>query len=423
MICDDDEKFYYRSSSKLTEFFQDCDLPFTHDGTTRAHWVNDVLVQLNAESGGPLPSNEIARVILGVLDLAYIPEKALPTAVEDINSILKREGLTVYRRDDGQLDLRTRSTFDDFPTLTLPHQRMRPHMPTNWRDQDLEEIAGQLPKPVSGSPVWAAWVAQARVLIRTRYPDHVVDFDEAVTLRVPMARATVTVLGGSVPHAQQRAEHERVREEHVRAHYHDEIERVTPAVLSLLRAIDRFSTHERVVPQSLPKTDARVVLTDKPPCCFLSYAWETEEHNEWVLKLATSLTEKGVHVRLDKWDLVAGRDLAQYMEESVRESDYVLMVCTEAYAEKANARTGGVGYEQTIISGQVFEQVAQPEKFVPILRGKDRQTSIPSYFKPKLFIDFRDDNQTNNFEELLRHVFREPKHCRPPMGPRPNFSP
>jgi len=34
-------RFRYRSSSYLTEFFQDCDTDHTHDGTTRQYWVAD----------------------------------------------------------------------------------------------------------------------------------------------------------------------------------------------------------------------------------------------------------------------------------------------------------------------------------------------------------------------------------------------
>ena len=35
-----DESFFrYRSSSYLTEFFQDCDTDYEHDGSTRNYWV------------------------------------------------------------------------------------------------------------------------------------------------------------------------------------------------------------------------------------------------------------------------------------------------------------------------------------------------------------------------------------------------
>ena len=52
MICGDQpfEFFPYRSSSYLTRFFVvDIDLDYVHDGSTRRHWVNDVLNELNSK--------------------------------------------------------------------------------------------------------------------------------------------------------------------------------------------------------------------------------------------------------------------------------------------------------------------------------------------------------------------------------------
>ncbi len=37
------------------------------------------------------------------------------------------------------------------------------------------------------------------------------------------------------------------------------------------------------------------------------------------------------------------------MERSITGSDYVLIVCTPTYKQKADARVGGVGYEGHII--------------------------------------------------------------------------
>ncbi len=51
MICGDSPFtfFPYRSSSYLTRFFVDLDFDYVHDGSTRRHWVNDALKELNAK--------------------------------------------------------------------------------------------------------------------------------------------------------------------------------------------------------------------------------------------------------------------------------------------------------------------------------------------------------------------------------------
>ena len=53
MICgnsaNDESFFRYRSSSYLSEFFDDCGTNYRHDGATRNHWVAETLRQILAE--------------------------------------------------------------------------------------------------------------------------------------------------------------------------------------------------------------------------------------------------------------------------------------------------------------------------------------------------------------------------------------
>jgi hypothetical protein len=51
MICGDDREKYpvYRSSSYLTAFFENINLSYKHDGSTRKGWVLEMLKKLNDE--------------------------------------------------------------------------------------------------------------------------------------------------------------------------------------------------------------------------------------------------------------------------------------------------------------------------------------------------------------------------------------
>lgn len=154
----------------------------------------------------------------------------------------------------------------------------------------------------------------------------------------------------------------------------------------------------------------------------MSYSWDSKKHQDWVRDLATKLQQSGVEVLLDQWDISPGHDLPTYMETSVRESDYVLLVCTPNFASKANSNRGGVGYEKVIVTGEIFEGAKAPKKFVPILREGNIQEARPSYLKAKVFIDFRNDDSFDaSFEELLRHLHQSPLHVRPPLGSKPPF--
>jgi hypothetical protein len=88
--------------------------------------------------------------------------------------------------------------------------------------------------------------------------------------------------------------------------------------------------------------------------CFISYSWDPDPHKDWVRGLAEQLEKNGVETLLDQWDVRLGADLPLYMETSVREADFALLVCTPAFAQKANAGRGGVGYEKSIVTGEIF---------------------------------------------------------------------
>ncbi|RUO35119.1 hypothetical protein [Aliidiomarina soli] len=67
LIIGDKEFFPYRSSSYITQFFEECDFDFVHDGSTRWHWTAERLDELNK----PL-SREGYEAFYGEDELLYI---------------------------------------------------------------------------------------------------------------------------------------------------------------------------------------------------------------------------------------------------------------------------------------------------------------------------------------------------------------
>lgn len=156
------------------------------------------------------------------------------------------------------------------------------------------------------------------------------------------------------------------------------------------------------------------------PRCFISYSWDSEPHRAWVRKLATRLRESGIDAILDQFHCAPGMDLTKFMEKSVREADFVLLVCTPNFSKKADAGAGGVGYEKMIVTGEMLTGIARETKFVPLLREGDAKESLPSYLKSRLFIDFCEDAFfENRLRELLSHLYSEPLYPLPPIGSKP----
>jgi len=160
----------------------------------------------------------------------------------------------------------------------------------------------------------------------------------------------------------------------------------------------------------------------KNPVCFVSYAQETEEHSTWVRQLAEYLQRNGVNTILDQWDLRPGMDIAHFMEKSISTSDYVLLICTPLFSQKANEGVGGVGYEKNVVTSEIFKQIKPDTNIVPILRVGDDKVAIPTYLGLKKYIDFREDkNFDHNAEELLRHIYKIPKFHKPSPRQVPPF--
>ncbi|WP_440705955.1 toll/interleukin-1 receptor domain-containing protein [Heyndrickxia oleronia] len=162
---------------------------------------------------------------------------------------------------------------------------------------------------------------------------------------------------------------------------------------------------------------------DKVPLVFISYCWTSDEHKEWVLKLAKRLVEEsGVEVILDRWHGVVGHDRFHFMETSIKKADKVLVICDENYCRKANNREGGVGTETLIITPEVYANTVQ-EKFIPIALAENKgEYLLPDFFRSRFALGMiKQEKFEEAYKELERLVWEEPLLKPPVRGKKPNF--
>ncbi|MBI5593248.1 MAG: toll/interleukin-1 receptor domain-containing protein [Deltaproteobacteria bacterium] len=148
---------------------------------------------------------------------------------------------------------------------------------------------------------------------------------------------------------------------------------------------------------------------------FVSYSWDSNEHKQWVKRLSTKLRSDGVDVTLDQWHTAPGDQLAEFMERSIRENDFVIIICTPKYKDKSDKRTGGVGYEGDIMTAEV-KTYKNHRKFIPILKSGNWEESAPSWLHGKCFVRLSGTEETeDNYQDLLDTLLdRKPK--APPIG-------
>lgn len=143
---------------------------------------------------------------------------------------------------------------------------------------------------------------------------------------------------------------------------------------------------------------------DKAPTVFISYSWDSEEHKVWVKNLSEKLSLHGIKTILDQNDLEFGDQMTKFMEQSIKESDFVLIICTSNYKKKADQRIGGVGYEETIITADVCRN-RNDRKYITVLAPNNRDLSVPIWAESKYSVDLSTKTKfEENFDALVKTI-------------------
>lgn len=155
MICGNSEGgetsyFRYRSSSYLTEFFEDCDTDYAHDGSTRNYWVAATLKAILAEpqpdtTTPPATFTRVIRILMDQSDaMNEGPDR--PQALAQLNIALAREGFEAFYAPDRQCYLRHVATNTAAIPAPNPHRPFsaveleRRERLTRYLDQTSEDV-------------------------------------------------------------------------------------------------------------------------------------------------------------------------------------------------------------------------------------------------------------------------------------------
>jgi adenine C2-methylase RlmN of 23S rRNA A2503 and tRNA A37 len=136
--------------------------------------------------------------------------------------------------------------------------------------------------------------------------------------------------------------------------------------------------------------------------CFISYSHDSIKHKAWVKRLAQKLQRENIRVRLDDIDTHLGADLVSFMVDAITNSDRVLLICTENYYRKI---TGGAGFEKMLIGNELFKN-PNTDKFIPILKDFDSDTSIPSIVGTKQHYRMKNDRILRRDIEVLAKAIK-----------------
>ncbi len=141
-----------------------------------------------------------------------------------------------------------------------------------------------------------------------------------------------------------------------------------------------------------------------PPVVFISYSWTPPQNQETVFELVTKLRKDGIQVIYDVDDLHPGQNINYFMEQALERNDIdnIIVVCSKDYADKANNRQGGVGYEAGIIISEIKSAPMQ-RRVIPVVVdfAPDGKPYLPIKFKELYYIDLTKDS---GYSELVSAI-------------------
>lgn len=185
----------------------------------------------------------------------------------------------------------------------------------------------------------------------------------------------------------------------------------------LKRNLKDLLSHSSAIDHTIDKQE----VGNKPPLrVFISHTSTGSSHKEWVKTLATFLRKNGVDARLDIWHLRHGMDLPQWMCNELQLADRVIIVSDESYAQRADGRHGGVGWETMIIQGNMANLPPESTKYIAIVRSKSFDEGVPFYLKTKYCMHWASSVKDEALQDLLlKELYNI--DLAPPIGEAPLF--
>jgi len=155
-----------------------------------------------------------------------------------------------------------------------------------------------------------------------------------------------------------------------------------------------------------------------PPSVFISYSHDSSEHEARVLALADRLRSEGINAQIDQYEPSPVEGFQRWMIRHVRDADFVLMVCTDAYrhrfeGEEEEGKGLGATWEGSLILNEIYQSQPVNEKFIPVLLPDGDISHVPAIVQSVTRYRPFDDE---GYEAMYRRFTGQPATPQPALG-------
>lgn len=147
------------------------------------------------------------------------------------------------------------------------------------------------------------------------------------------------------------------------------------------------------------------VKYEKPPKVFISYSWTDNMYGcEWVADLAAKMSADGVDVDIDQYHESPPEGWTTWMINTIKASDFVLVVSTESYYKTINGGDiidagNGRRFEGKLIQQAIYNNSCTNSKFIPVIPTRDYRKYIIDILQ-----DFTAYDISAEYDKLIRRL-------------------
>jgi hypothetical protein len=159
-------------------------------------------------------------------------------------------------------------------------------------------------------------------------------------------------------------------------------------------------------------------MASDPPKVLISYSRDSPQNVQRVLELANRLRGDGIDCTIDQYVATPQEGWPLWVERQIRNSDFVLMVCTETYYKQVmgmeEAGKGlGVRWEGQLIYQHLKDSGPVNTKFIPVLLKGGSPSFVPAPLQSTgyYFVDTAD-----GYESLYRLLTNQPRTIKTELG-------
>ncbi len=119
------------------------------------------------------------------------------------------------------------------------------------------------------------------------------------------------------------------------------------------------------------------------PKVFISYSHQDSAYEDKVLDFSNKLRSEGIDANVDLYEEAPSEGWPRWMENQIRESDYVLVLCSKSYYDKfySDQKGKGVTWEISIMYQYLYDAKTETKKFIPIFFEASEEQYIPTPIK------------------------------------------